>query len=310
MSDIHTFTLPASADGLTLSVLQVVPSGVPPRGILQLVHGMCEHKERYLPFMQFMADNGYACVLHDHRGHGASAAHPGDLGYFSAGGWRAMVDDVLAVHRHACDTFPGLPCHLFGHSMGSLVVRALLKRHSVRLASVTVCGSPSLHPATGLAQGFSALCERMLGGHYRPMWLQALSFGGFDRPYRHEHRRNAWICSDSAVVEAYNADPLCNFVFTANGFRNLFALMRYCYSPKDWGHADANLPVHFVSGGDDVCRRTDKAFHSAADLMRRVGYRRTDSHLFGGMRHEILNEPQRLQVWRHILASLKEDSPA
>ena len=32
---------------------------------LQLVHGMCEHKERNEPLMQFMAARGYACVIHD-----------------------------------------------------------------------------------------------------------------------------------------------------------------------------------------------------------------------------------------------------
>ena len=37
-------TLPASADGLALAMLVSVPEGTP-RGVVQLVHGMCEHKE-------------------------------------------------------------------------------------------------------------------------------------------------------------------------------------------------------------------------------------------------------------------------
>lgn len=39
----------SEADGLDISVLAVVPDETPYRGILQLVHGMSEYKERYLP---------------------------------------------------------------------------------------------------------------------------------------------------------------------------------------------------------------------------------------------------------------------
>ena len=58
----------SEADGLDISVLAVVPDETPYRGILQLVHGMSEYKERYLPFMEYMAKKGYVCVIHDHRG--------------------------------------------------------------------------------------------------------------------------------------------------------------------------------------------------------------------------------------------------
>ena len=54
---MKTFTLPASSDGLELSVMLSTPEGEA-AGIVQLVHGMCEHKERYLPFMEFLCDNG------------------------------------------------------------------------------------------------------------------------------------------------------------------------------------------------------------------------------------------------------------
>ena len=34
--------------------------------------------------------------------------------------------------------FPGLPVHLFGHSMGSLIVRCYLKKYDWELSSLTV----------------------------------------------------------------------------------------------------------------------------------------------------------------------------
>ena len=126
----HNFekrTLVSPADGLEISVLICRPVGKDimsdgscaehevadsgevhcPTGIVQLVHGMCEHKERYVPFMEFLADNGYASIIHDHRGHGESVKSSDDLGYFHEGGYMAMIEDVKAVTLLARKEFSG-----------------------------------------------------------------------------------------------------------------------------------------------------------------------------------------------------------
>lgn len=57
----------SEADGLEISIMAVLPDQKPYRAVIQLVHGMSEHKERYLPFMKFLAKQGYVTVIHDHR---------------------------------------------------------------------------------------------------------------------------------------------------------------------------------------------------------------------------------------------------
>lgn len=52
------------------------------KGIVQISHGMAENKERYVDFMEFLAQNGYVSMIHDHRGHGKSVIQKDDLGYF------------------------------------------------------------------------------------------------------------------------------------------------------------------------------------------------------------------------------------
>lgn len=42
-------SFPSEADGLEISVMAVIPDKKPYRAVVQLVHGMSEHKERYLP---------------------------------------------------------------------------------------------------------------------------------------------------------------------------------------------------------------------------------------------------------------------
>ena len=68
---IESHKLTSNSDGLEISVLTCADA-VAPKAVFQLVHGMCEHKERYVPFMEFLASKGYAVIIHDHRGHGES----------------------------------------------------------------------------------------------------------------------------------------------------------------------------------------------------------------------------------------------
>ena len=78
------FTLDSAYDGLHLSVLMVRPEG-DPEAVLQISHGVCGCKERYIPFMEYMAGHGVACVACDHRGHGDSVLSREDMGYMYKG---------------------------------------------------------------------------------------------------------------------------------------------------------------------------------------------------------------------------------
>ena len=131
-----------------------------------------------------------------------------------------------------------------------------------------------------------------------------MSFGAYNKPFEAEGWPAAWVCSDPDTLKAYHADPLCQYVFTASGFYGLLGLMQDCYDPKGWKVARPELPVHFISGAEDPCRVSDQALEKAAELMRGVGYRRVDVRLYPGMRHEILNETDRLTVWNDILTQL------
>ncbi|MBQ6243915.1 MAG: lysophospholipase [Bacteroidales bacterium] len=297
---LRTFTLPASADDLNLSVLVSTPESTP-RGVFQIVHGMCEHKERYIPFIEFLTAQGYVCVIHDQRGHGASVNSDSDLGYLYDGGWRAMVEDVRVVCDWAQRQYPGLDYTLFGHSMGSMAVRSFAKRYDSRLDRLIVCGSPADSPAKGLGMALARFFGAVRGWKFRPKVLQWMCFGIFNKGFEQENCPISWICSDPEVLAEYLQDPLCTYRFTANGFYGLLGLMQDCYSPEGWRMDRPQMPVHFVSGAEDPCRGSDEALQQAAELMRRVGYERVDVKLYPGMRHEILNEKGRQTVWDDIL---------
>ena len=304
MSNIHTLRLKASADDLYLAISYMVPEGNP-KGLVQLVHGMCGHKERFYPFMEYLASNGYACVIHDHRGHGASVKCPEDLGYMYDGGWMAMVEDIDVVRQWARKHFGG-ETTLLGHSMGSLAIRSYAKRHDSEIDRLIVCGTPKDNRAAGFGKVLFRCVESLGGGHWHMGLIQNLSSSYFNRHFRHEGYDNAWAWSDKNSLEAYKNDPLCQFSFTANGFANFLAMMQDCFDTEGWNCTNPELSVHFLSGGDDPCMGSPRDFNHAVNLMKSAGYKRVSYHIFPKMRHEILNETDKLTVWSHILGLLCE----
>lgn len=287
-------------DGLELDVLEVIPEGIP-KGIFQIHHGMSEYKERYLPFMEYLAEAGYVAAIHDCRGHGKSVKDSGDLGYMYGGGADALVEDAHQLTMKLKREWPELPFVLFGHSMGSMVVRTYVKRYDWELDMLVVCGSPSKNPFLAVGEGIVRIQKKFQGDRHKSKLLDAVSFGSFASKFRGEKSKFAWCCSDPKVVQHYERSPLCGFTFTADGFEALFQLMRECYGKEGWMCKNSLLPVLFVGGAEDPCIGGARKYAQAVQHMRRVGYKNTRGKLYPGMRHEILNELGKLQVFQDIV---------
>ena len=101
-------TIKSHFDQLPLDVIVMSPSH--PHGIIQFSHGMCEHKERYFDFMEYLCQQGYVCIIHDHRGHGKSIYQQNDLGYFYDNGHIGIVEDVHQLTCWIKAQYPELPC--------------------------------------------------------------------------------------------------------------------------------------------------------------------------------------------------------
>lgn len=296
----------SEADGLEISVMAMMPQEKPYRAVVQLVHGMSEHKERYLPFMEYLAGKGYVTVIHDHRGHGKSVKSKQDLGYMYGGGAEAMLKDIGTVNRKTREIFPGIPLILMGHSMGSLAVRAFAAKHDDCMDMLIVCGSPSKNPARGLGEIIARTEKKLFGPRHKSKLLEMLSFGGYLMQFPGEKNKNAWVCSDKAVYEEYSKSALCGFTFTDDGYLALFELMKQAYDVKNWRCTKPDMPVLFIGGAEDPCIGGARKFAGALRAVRAAGYRDVKGKLYPGMRHEILNETEKHKVYRDIAVYMKK----
>ncbi|MEF2856046.1 MAG: alpha/beta hydrolase, partial [Collinsella intestinalis] len=129
---------------------EVASGGEAPRGLVQIVHGMSEHVERYEGFASFLCEQGFAVCANDHIGHGKSVSSAEDLGHMPLEvGEDVLVADVqtlreLALERlsQRCDMrVSGIPYVIFGHSMGSFITRVFLTRHAFGVRAAVLCGT-------------------------------------------------------------------------------------------------------------------------------------------------------------------------
>ena len=296
--------LKSKCDGLELGITMILPEKeVPIKGIVQISHGMAEPRRRYFPFMEFLATNGYITVINDHRGHGDSVKSKEDLGYFYDTTGNYIVKDLHQITKYIKKEYPDLPVYLFGHSMGSLVVRSYLKQYDNEIDKLIVCGPPSKNGAANIGILLTKIIGIFKGDRYRSKFMKKLTFSSYPKKFKKEKKdANCWISKEEENKKAYNKDEECGFTFTLNGFRNLYLLMKNTYSNKGWGKQNLELPIFFIAGDEDpVIGNLSKWIATYEFLEKEIGYKNVEHKLYKGRRHELLNEDIKEKVYYDIL---------
>lgn len=300
----RTFSFTSKWDGVKIHGICMIPEK--PIGIFQMVHGMCEHKERYLSFMSWMAQRGYITLIHDNRGHGMSIKEEGDIGYCYSSMDKGFIEDIYQVTKNIRREYPELPLILYGHSMGSLAVRSYLRKHDDAIDGLIVSGCPGYNDGVPFGKLLVAIMTKILGERYRSSFVQKMVLGSFERRFWKEKRKSAWLAAKESVAKEFEKDELCTFTYTLNGFRTLLNLESQTYKGKGYQVKNSSLPILFLSGEDDPCYISERKWYQAIYRMHDLGYEQTTAIRFEGMRHEIHNEEDNQLVYEEIDAFCRD----
>lgn len=296
----------SSADGSsTIRALALRPNeGISLRGVVQIVHGMAEHVRRYEGLATFLSRLGFVVCGNDHVGHGGSVSDSDDLGHIplrSADGNMAgddiLVEDVHSLRLKMQDRFPDVPYVIFGHSMGSFVVRAYIARHGEGLAAAILCGTgqqPRLLSAFGFAA--SRLLARLHGERFRSRLIDSLGVGAYAKKVPDAQTGLDWISPERDAVDEYITDPECGQMFTVGGYAALTGLTGRVVTKESAEQVPKDLPLLFIAGEGDPVGDFGRGVRAAAEQYRAAGVKTVDVRLFPGMRHEIVNRPEGASV--------------
>ena len=296
-----------SNDGKTaVHAVKWMPDNGEFKAILQITHGMVEFIERYAAFAEFLTENGYMVVGHDHIGHGQSVASKEDWGFFA----EENPSDVVVADIHKLRTLvqeenPGVPYFMMGHSMGSFMLRKYLALHNENLRGAIIMGTGFIpEKMTNLALKLTGFVTKFRGVKYRSKLIQSLAFGadykGFDMTG--EKPEDSWLTKDVEIVKQYYNEPRCTFMFTVNGYKGLFEAVNYSCNPENAAKIPKKLPLFIVSGAQDPVGGLGKGVMDVYEMYKSAGIQDLTYKLYDNDRHEILNETDREVVYSDLLA--------
>lgn len=281
---------------------------LPPVGLLQIIHGMCEYGDRYAELAQALVAHGFVVAVADTAGHGRTAG-PGRLGFLAEKrGDQVVVADAIQCGQLLRQRFPTLPFFLMGHSFGSMIARGYMARCPEGLQGVVLCGTAGRSPLAFFSRGLLRLVIALRGPRTRSQLLSRLAFWDYNR---HFGRRTdyEWLSKDTQRVDAYAADPLCNYTFTAAGFLDIANLLCAISARRWYRELPKALPCILLAGGMDPVGNYGKGVREVYRRMQAAGMQDVTLRLFADDRHELLNETDREQVIQEILQWLLRHLP-
>lgn len=270
---------------------------------LLIVHGMQEHSGRYENFAKYLADKGILVLLYDHLGHGQTAKIEEDYSFFCLDNPKEnLINTAKELANLLENKYPLLPHFILGHSMGSFITRCLLQEYGDHFDGAIIMGTGGRIPGIKLLSSFLSLLNKLIP-HKRSQLLNTIFSKSNNKYFKNEenfHETN-WLSLDELNRLNFLKDPLCGIPFTVNGFYTLINLNIQA-TKKNWAKAiPQSLPIYFVSGADDPIGDFGKGVLQSYEDLKQNGCQLVTMKLYPNLRHEILNESIKNEVYQDII---------
>lgn len=300
-TDAFQFT---SADGPRIFVRRWLPDRIDPRGVILIAHGAAEHSARYARVAEVLTNEAYAVYAPDHRGHGHTAGSLEHAGNAGPDGFNGMIRDLRQLAESIRDGHPDAPLVLFGHSMGAALSQRFIQLHGQLLSGAILSGSPGLRPNLEQTAAFTA--QLAVGADAEKISdVFKKSFASFNEGLGEIKTGYEWLSRDPIEVQKYVDDPWCGFPFN----NRLVAEMSQCALEaarmENIARIPKSLPVLFFAGTHDRVGGNSDFIHALVKLYRESGIADVQVVLYPEGRHEMLNEINRDEVYRDLLAWLR-----
>jgi len=260
-----------ASDGLELYYQAWRPDGET-KAALAVVHGYGEHSGRYLNPVNYFVPRGYALYAFDLRGHGKSAGQRGHINRFDE--YLSDTDTFLKLVR---EQQPGRKVFLLGHSLGGLIVAAYAEDHPGELPGLIM--SSAFLQFKLKVPGWKMALARTLS-NLMPTFTMTN-----DVPAAH-------LSHDSALVAAYDVDPLNHHVATARWGTQVIAAQTRTLDRA----GEVTIPVLVLYAGADQIADPE----GSALFFERVKLTDKAVHRYDGYYHEIFNEMDKDTVFRDL----------
>ncbi len=268
------------------------------RAIIQIVHGMMSSCSRYIPLAEYLASRGFVVVMQDLQGHGRSGLTPGYFG--PEDGFRYMCHDLHRLTLQAKKWYPSLPVIMFGHSMGSVLVREYAVRFPSDIDAMILSG------ATGQSYKYRAAlsvmaAEKKIHGDKAVIDKYAKIMVAECNRFITDPVNDYAFCSTDPAVCIDHMKESGGIRFTVGGYYDLLKGV-ITVGSQDWADAVPDIPVYFFAGGADPIGGYGIGPTEAWGWLRSGSHKDCTLRIYPGKRHEMLNETNKAEVLQDLMA--------
>lgn len=271
--------------------------------ILQIVHGMKDRMARYEDFARYLTERGVLVVGNDHLGHGKTVKEGDTFGYFCENDpATVLVRDVHRLKKIMEEKYPTIPYIIYGHSMGSFMVRNYMARYGTGVEGIILAGTGTPTKAELIfGKCLTAVIGKVKGTKYVSTLVDNISTKNYMSGIENAKTEHDWLSKNEETIAAFAADPLCcGYTFTVNGYDTLFELALRMQKKENLLKIPKKLPILIVSGTEDPVGNKGLAPKKLYDDYLNLDLTKTVLKLYSGVRHEVLREKNKDTVYTDI----------
>ncbi|MGI2329065.1 lysophospholipase [Planococcus sp. YIM B11945] len=241
------------------------------KAVAVISHGLAEHLGRYDAMAETLLKHGFTVYRYEQRGHARSE---GERTFFKD--FNEMPDDLKTIMDLAKKENSGQAVFLIGHSMGGFTAAAFGTKYPGQATGIVLSGALTRY-------------NKELFGPL-PMELPADTYL--------DNELGEGVCSDPAVVKAYEEDPLVEKKISV-GLINEFAPGIAWLKEKAEDFIDPVLVLH---GNEDglVAEKDSRDFYGE------IGSKDKTLKIYASLMHEIFNEPVKYKIYDEVIGWIDE----
>ncbi len=258
--------------------------------VIQLLHGASEHIDRYDDFANVLASEGFLVVGYNHPGH-KDNKHLDNRIHFTKD---QMINYSINVNKYIVDNYSDLPIIGFGHSMGSLILRYIIAKKLVKFDHVILCGTIQKDYLTAKS---ASLMNVLLLGQDNDKATKLSNSLAFEKSVQ-------VLSYDQDNINYFTSDKYCGELFTKSGLKALIDISQYVWSNIGIKNLGVNIEYLLIAGSDDLYSKGNKVVKLSKKMEKNNCL--VEVEIFDQMKHEILNETNKEEVYNFIIKYLKK----
>ena len=273
------------------------------RAILQIVHDFGDFIERNENLIRFFTDHGIMVCGCDHIGHGRSSQKK-EYGYFGdKNGWTYLIKNTKKLTHYMKKEYPDTPYFIYGHGMGSLIVR-MDCIHEKEINGVILSGTSGKQKYCRRKLLLAAILKRIQGAEHRSLYLQNNIEKRLNHRFLKEQDMYSWIAANEGTRKEYSKMYEEHLPITVAAYEDILKMLALV-STKKWYHSvNIDIPILLIAGKEDPWGNFGKGVEEVHRRLEDTCHR-VELHLYDGMRHNICDEDRKEEVYTDILQWMK-----